>query len=517
MTTNIRNKDNFTFNVFNYINTHLLNLNYLNSVDIQFLKLKQFVLDAKILVEEVSVIDNDFNKPVDHIRWLLAEVSTIDLYIRTIEKTLDVDEIDYFETQGRKQDSLNSFITTINEDTGLFFNDYEFSYENRPTQLSISELDSLKESFIIKRTAGELSSFTDVILDLSNFVTDEASNLFETIILTLQTPAEIEADLLTQAIELKKVKDDPFRIELNRIYDEIWTIITQVAGSFRGAWLPSTIYYPLNVVTNAGSTYILKGAQITSDPTFNASNWVQVLNAWSDALDYPPLSIVDEAAVRYANFTGADITNNPIFQAGSWTEVQSGYDYSSSNFGFANFPHRRVEVILTPDDSSHKGIFISSANGGIDGYRFRYLENTVLSTDQVELAWSTFNQTDLTNIDYDKNELDMDNAEAVTANTDPNPSVVLSRGNITSLLPSGSDTLNEVSLERYNELKSRWKIINHFRENEIQNVGTRYILESLVDQTVPDLSPDYTTSFENSKLMKIYFTNILKELLQNFI
>lgn len=83
-----------------------------------------------------------------------------------------------------------------------------------------------------------------------------------------------------------------------------------------------------------------------------------------------------------------------------------------------------------------------------------------------------------------------------------------------SLLESSPGTeLNEgtKSIERFNELNSRWKTINKLREEQISNTGTRTIIESMATADIPELLPDKEAHFETKKDQKLYYTNILKE------
>ena len=76
--------------------------------------------------------------------------------------------------------------------------------------------------------------------------------------------------------------------------------------------------------------------------------------------------------------------------------------------------------------------------------------------------------------------------------------------------------LGETALDRFKELNGRWVMLNDLREYQIQQIGTRAIIESMVLAELPYLLEDMQAHFATKSLQKDYMTDILAELCAEF-
>jgi hypothetical protein len=168
---------------------------------------------------------------------------------------------------------------------------------------------------------------------------------------------------------------------------------------------------------------------------------------------------------------------------------------------------KRKQVVISPGHSSHQGLIVT---GG--GYRF-IIRNpngspasisdpsnidsvgvSPIKNGQVEWHFSDFKYalyyalegtTYLVDLNIDKNSL---------------PSI-----------PGSELSIGTRSIERFNELNTRWKNINRLREDKIQDMGTRGILESMANANVPNLLPDHEDHYDDKVLQKKKYTRTLRE------
>jgi hypothetical protein len=59
--------------------------------------------------------------------------------------------------------------------------------------------------------------------------------------------------------------------------------------------------------------------------------------------------------------------------------------------------------------------------------------------------------------------------------------------------------------------------LNNLREYRIQNMGTRAIIESMVNAEVPDLSDDHLSHCLNKSNQKVHMLSILSEICPEFV
>lgn len=176
---------------------------------------------------------------------------------------------------------------------------------------------------------------------------------------------------------------------------------------------------------------------------------------------------------------------------------------------------------MVSDDASHRGIYISTHSIG-GGFRHGYIKisDGAHHNDDGEPIPQSESGTGISGDLWDDNELTMtDWRLAEFLYSEGSNNYYRDLGIDRSSLPSiSTSTLiaGSVSVERNDELVQRWETLNHFREANLQGTGTRIALEGMVSAQIPDLLPDYTESFEQSKQMKASVINILKERLTEF-
>ncbi len=167
-----------------------------------------------------------------------------------------------------------------------------------------------------------------------------------------------------------------------------------------------------------------------------------------------------------------------------------------------NTPQIRNQIALVAGSPTHKGIILA---GG--GYRFQWMDifGNVISEPHPGMTISATDWLMGTvewNFDYFKFV-----GYTTLTNTIEDFSPVCGKDR----LPNGEDTSGSLTIERFEELNNRWKNINNLREDEITNIGTRVIIESMVNAVIPDLLPDRLQHFNDKKIQKTYYTNIIKE------
>jgi hypothetical protein len=183
--------------------------------------------------------------------------------------------------------------------------------------------------------------------------------------------------------------------------------------------------------------------------------------------------------------------------------------YENSRKIIANMPEKRQQVSIE-NTSTHKGIIIEDMNTG--GYRFVFRDSdgnetsipvTPSATQNFSLSPNKLGQLEKTWADI-KWCTYYEQTNGITT-------AYLSQVKSKDDLPSGANTPNAITLQRFNELNSRWININNLREFQISNMGTRAIIESMVTATIPELSDDKVAHFDTKKNQKEFYTSILKE------
>jgi len=211
---------------------------------------------------------------------------------------------------------------------------------------------------------------------------------------------------------------------------------------------------------------------------------------------------------------------------GKWQDI----DYSSEVI-ILNFPQARVKVKTIFGDPSHKGVIMG---GG--GYRFSWLnlkgklkplaefvdifgDPESWNTDTPDHGWynegvdSTWEFNQITRFPNENEERiqwgtewDLDNWE-----------IVHYKDNGTITNPGGIDGLiygEDLDIDQiltFVELSKRWATFNNLREDEVKQTGSRLVIESMSNASIPDLSVDIVNFFQTLKDEKVYLTMALKE------
>jgi len=463
-----RTEDNFT-DPEQYILQQLFGYDYNDEDDFEVLKMKIWVLDGDV-PEQCELEDYDINNPKNHFKWLLNELTFLDIYVRTFEHTLDYEqnETDFFDLKQGRVSGLDDWINTTNPDTGRLNKDYELPYDQRPTLLTDSQFENLHDAFKVKRTAGELSGVTDIIYKVTDYCIDleivDAAN-------QIMSPGsvEIKEGVIEQAGTEQDKNDRNYVENMNEIYDEIFDIIQTLLSSCTSmsapAWQYSHSYSVGNKVTYGGTIYNCIEAHTSSSESFDVD--------------------IDK-----------------------WEVV-------SPSTKIANLPHKRLQVVLTKDHSSHKGIIAAG-----EGYRFAYKDVNGVDSDIPDNPTITVSAS---NIKTGEVEWGFEDVKYVLVYVTSQPggpttwvedfSPVVNR----SLLPSGCSTIDCTSVERFDILNERWKTINDLRENKIQNIGTRVAIESMTNTVVPFLGDDRMNHFDDKVNHKKNYTAVLQEICPEFI
>lgn len=174
-----------------------------------------------------------------------------------------------------------------------------------------------------------------------------------------------------------------------------------------------------------------------------------------------------------------------------------------------NVPHKRLQVSLD-DTSTHQGLI---QEGG--GYKFSYKDiegdDISLSIDNNSVSGIKNGQVEWTFNDwlYAKYYEDVDTGESYLEPLDVDKSSLSSESG--TALEKGSNTI-----ERFDELNSRWENINKQREDQIQKTGTRSQIESMVTADIPDIQSDLEENLESKKDQKIQYTRSLIDSLPEF-
>lgn len=222
-----KNNDNWE-NSRQYIIEQLFPYDYNNDVDT--LKMKIWVLDGKISKsdKEAGYVEDDINDPKNHFASLNNELIFLDRYIRTTEDNLDTNELNFQQLKEQREKILESWINTINPETGEYYKSYELTYSSRPTLLSDSDFETLYQEFKSKRSSGELSNAFEIINKITDYCIDDEIYNQEITVENTQDSATIESNLKDKGEESAKDNDNNYVNQMNRLYDEIIDIIDTV-------------------------------------------------------------------------------------------------------------------------------------------------------------------------------------------------------------------------------------------------------------------------------------------------
>lgn len=503
----------------------LLPYDYSVQSDIDTLKLKLWVLDGAPLAEETDVLDTDYDNPIDHVRWLKAEIEAVDLYIRTEEDTLEEGEDTFKNSQRNKRDFLKEIQREINEDTGVRWRDYEVDYESRPTSLTDAQLATLHTTFKSKRSNTEMTSFTETFTKVPEYNIDQLSTYRE-LAQDTWVHEDIQKEQITEiAITDQDREDKQLVAEMNIVYDEIFDLISTLAPTAISfdTYDSGTTYSKGDIVESGGLHYISNSNGNTNnlppDPDWDAFG-----DPWDSGITYKVGSQVEDNNDLYV-CTEENDNNDPSSNLDKWLRVKENdtdeWVQDPNDLVIANFPTKRAQVVMVSDDASHRGIYISTHSIG-GGFRHGYIKisDGAHHNDDGEPIPQSESGTGISGDLWDDNELTMtDWRLAEFLYSEGSNNYYRDLGIDRSSLPSiSTSTLiaGSVSVERNDELVQRWETLNHFREANLQGTGTRIALEGMVSAQIPDLLPDYTESFEQSKQMKASVINILKERLTEF-
>lgn len=461
-----RGHDNFV-DPYDYIINHLFIHDYTDSDDLNKLKMKIWVLDGPIRDEE-TITDRDISNPVNHFDWLQNELTFLDRYVRTQDNKLGEYELNFEDFVQSRISQRDSYITTINPSIGSYYHDYDQPYNSRPTLLTTSQFEELYDAYKVKESRGELSTALEITSSVTTYCIDDEALSAETSIENNVTPTEIEAQLLTNATAKRSQNDYNFVTEMNRCYDEMWTIVQSLysdpSGSFPEWSGPGTNYSSGDIVSHDGNIYECNSDHISGD-TFSGDS-----DKW---------------------------------------------DSLSLNAGVMLFPHKREQIALTSSDSSHKGTLQAG-----NGYRFVNYKDP--SDGSWITTWASPSDADVCDIPAsytDEYNTEEDTAEnfIYVMNYTAGDGEHLETMNLTiDDLTNGGTDVGDITRERFDELNNRWSNINNLREYEISNVGTRVIIESMLEATIPNLLDDRQSHFVDVKHEKIYYTRILQEICSDF-
>lgn len=519
----IRGQDGFT-TAYQFITDHLDPYSYLDSEEIHILKLKIMILDGVISEEEAEagVVDEDYEFPKDHLRWLRKELTALDLYVRTEDDLLEENEVPYGEDQQNRVEYLEYFLKSVNPETEELYQDYEMEYESRPSYFTTEQLEELYTKYKIKEGLGQLTSAKDYLDSVTDQNYDYGIYENEQTLKYLKTPEQIYADILEQAEEQARTQDNPSVREMNRIYDELWLMFHGISGLHKGDHSPYRRYYNTQIVDYEGDTYICRNTH--DSLPFSLDNFSPTLTDWTPETVYTPWCIVryvdeapdpDETHYYFCiqEHESPSLPGSPLGDVTNWIEVDNFITYDANNIGFINMPQRRYEVELNKNDLSHKGPILRLLNTG--GYRFGFLKMEEDPEAQTTFASSWKDEPLTATYDYNYNDLedDFDEVEVCLFETFwSGSSEVYTRAITSASLPYGGDGKWEISKARFDFLNKRWKDLNEEREYQYLDTGTRSILEGMVNADITDIRPSLEARKQNLEDLKESTTKVLTEI-----
>lgn len=453
----MRNQDNFV-NPVQYILEQLFIYDYNNIDDFQILKMKIWTLDSDFTSAEGGINnDTDVSNPTNHYRWLLNELTFFDLYKRTLDDELLDDELNFNQIKQMRIDGMVLWVKTINPNTGELNEDYEMAYSSRPTLLTDSQFQSLYLPFKNEIQDNQLITAFDITNKITSFCIDLEIVQAETQVNTFVPPDEVCLNILEKATEMQVVNDYNFVSEMNYTYDELLNIVTSLNIGCPD-WEIEVDYVVGDQVCYNTINYICILEHISEDP-FVPANWVSL----------------------------------------------------NDSIGIINLPQRRVQVVLVKNDASHKGFIIT---GG--GYRFVYLDmnGNIITNWPAEANIDHVNTTNP--LENGVVETSFINFELVIFYQAEGETYLESLGFTVNSLPAGGAAPNDLTRDRFNIINARWINFNRLRESKMQDIGTRAIIESMVDAEIPNLLTDYENHLSEKQDHKTNYTNLLTEVCSEF-
>ncbi len=477
----MRNQDNY-INSKQYIIEQLFPYSNADnqSEDFNTLKMKIWVIDGPVRLEEYvngETPDKDVESPMNHWATLQNDLVYLDRYIRTKDNTLiqDPPEANFDELWEQRIKGKERFLNTEKE-PGVFYQDWEQKYNQRPTLLSKDDYEELYQSFKTKETLGEWETSFDITKKITDYVIDIESKQAEDAIESNQTPAEIKTKLDENADDNVNKNDYNYVVEMNKFYDELWDIVQSVKPGEPEEWVLGQLY------------------ELGSISFVELEHYKCILEHTSTEDNEPG--------------TGIDWEMH-------W-ELMEGVE--EIQLILANVPTKRVQIVLIEGHSSHKGPIIESQGTG--GYRFQYRMASDGSTISLPVTppvppatWSPTLVTDLLG-ELEDNWNDWVYAQYYEDIEGPKlESLEIDKNS----LPTGTSAPGDLTRERFDVLNERWENLNNLREYQVMNNGTRSIIESMVNAEIPDLLPDKIAHFNTRKEQKQNYTNILKERRPEFL
>lgn len=499
----MRNEDNFS-NSADFILNQLFVLSYTTELDT--IQRKLWCLDGSISAEEAAagIAETDIASPVNHFASLNNELIFLDRYIRTEEETLSGTP-NFSTLKAMRESMLTAWVASGKEA-------YNMAYSSRPTLLDDSDFEELYSAFTKKREAGELNTAIEIMTKAVKTCFDDEVVLLEAQKNAAKSPSEQESLIISAGIQKRDEEDSNYVNAMQTIEDELWAILQSIEPDLplnpnilvdgeNDRWTESSAvsgyYYNSDLSFKPGSVSI--GYVVASESTMppGAGEW-----AWGDAdsLGYDTI---------YVNVP-SDPDEEPI----SYIEADTNLSWLANEIVYVNVPLPRVSISATPGDASHKGTIASG-----EGYRYKYLDNT-----RSEIAL-TFDAPFVSSLDFDDNYLETDieggYTEAMICH------YYIERNNDTGVETTYLTTLvskddlpashaRDYTLSRFNNLASRWNTFNQIRENQVQEMGTRAIIEGMIDvaypsSSIPDLRSDIENQITTKKNMKVTYTAMLRE------
>jgi len=389
-------------------------------------KSKLWVLDTAPCSSEQGVIETDINNPLDHLAELNRELEFLDKYVRTLEGALEENETSFEELREQGIDNLASWLENVNEETGELNQAQDLPYSDRPTRLTSDQFTDLYELFSEKRDAGEWTSVDSIVKDVTQINLMERIKQQENSIAAAIPPDEAMAEIIAAAAEMRDKEDDNYVTEMNRIREEIISIMQSL----------------------------------------NSSN----------------------------------VPTPPTDEKGLPTETWSG-----QTTVFVNLPAKRPLVSLTPGDSSHQG------NRNMDEgflYKIWKVSDTETSFDiDLTSPQTIVSGTIQTGHENEFGEI----AYGYSYSFEGDTYISVLSGLTMNDLPSGGDAIGDLTRERVNVLRQRWNALNTLREDEIAKMGTRSIIEAMVNAEIPDLLPDMEAHLKDLKQTRVGIIGQLKD------
>jgi hypothetical protein len=185
---------------------------------------------------------------------------------------------------------------------------------------------------------------------------------------------------------------------------------------------------------------------------------------------------------------------------------------ASGTLVLVNFPQRREQVSTIFEHSSHKGpIFLDPK----EGYLFTYMT----SAGPISISPDTNNMSGIDNtgdVEWSYEDFSYGNYwydSEVTGKwiLDFTNEVV----DIDSL-PTGPSTPGSPTYNRFIKLNDRWETMNRLREDKVSDIGTRMVLESMIDAVIITIETDNEDHLVDKINQKQYYSEMLADISEEF-